>query len=58
MTVFGTVVALTIQDSIHGLYICSIYFPESAKWKTSLSLEKLKGMKCVQDIIKKSEVKY
>ncbi|OWF49243.1 Fidgetin-like protein 1 [Mizuhopecten yessoensis] len=38
-----------------ALTLCSSHKNESNKWKTSLTLEKLKGMKCVQDVMKKSQ---
>ncbi|XP_069123454.1 fidgetin-like protein 1 isoform X2 [Argopecten irradians] len=38
-----------------ALALCSPHKNESSKWQTSLTLEKLKGMKCVQDVMKKGQ---
>ncbi|XP_033735185.1 fidgetin-like protein 1 [Pecten maximus] len=38
-----------------ALALCSPHKNESNKWQTSLTLEKLMGMKCVEDVMKKSQ---
>ncbi|XP_060085132.1 fidgetin-like protein 1 [Ylistrum balloti] len=38
-----------------ALALCSSHKNESNKWQTSLSMEKLKGIKCVQDMMKRSQ---